>query len=77
MHPRKRTKPPPAKVQTAYRQLWRVVDGAVADALAQHPEYLAQGIVHKVVRASINKRVVGGLLSFLSDREGPDGDNAG
>ncbi len=76
MHPRKRTKVPPQKTETVYRQLWRVIDGAVADAFSNHPEYLASGISPKVVRASINKRVVGSVLSYAEGR-GAGGDNAG
>lgn len=61
MIPRIRTVPP--KVSRAYRQLWRVVDGAVADAFAQHPDYLsAKGA--RAARASVVKRVVGAVLGF-------------
>ena len=76
MHPRKRTKSPPQKTAARYRALWKLVDGAVADAFYNHPDYLASGVSPKVVRASINKRVVGVLLASL-ESDGPDGDNAG
>lgn len=47
----------------AYRQLWRVVDGAVADALAAHPDYLTKkGEIS--ARASIVKRVTGAVLGY-------------
>jgi hypothetical protein len=47
----------------AYRQLWRVVDGAVFDALYTHQDYLTpKG--QQCARTSINKRVVGSVLGF-------------
>lgn len=46
-----------------YQQLWSVVDGSVADALKQHPDYLTpKGI--RSARTSIVKRVTGTVLSF-------------
>jgi len=57
----KRTKAP--KTSQYYAQLWRVVDGAVADAFNNHPDYLAKR--EKIVRASVNKRVVGAILGFV------------
>lgn len=47
----------------AYRQLWRVVDGAVFDALYTHPDYLTKK-GKQSARTSINKRVVGAVLGF-------------
>lgn len=47
----------------AYRQLWRVVEGAVADALEHHPDYLtARGARH--ARRSVTKRVVGAVMGY-------------
>lgn len=47
----------------AYRQLWRIVDSAVRDALAHHPEYLTpKG--HINARRSITKRVTGAVLGY-------------
>ncbi len=63
MHPKRRTAPPPQKASDAYRQLWRIVDGAVADAFNQHDNYIAPGVSRKLVRASICKRVVGAVLA--------------
>ena len=54
----------PEKGNHHYRQLWRVVDGAVADAIAQHPEYIALGAQKRVVRQSIVKRVTGAVLGY-------------
>lgn len=58
---KRRTKPQGSS--RFYAQVWRVVDGAVADAFRSHPDYLARH--EKMVRASINKRVVGALLGFV------------
>lgn len=47
----------------AYRQMWRIVDGAVTDALTHHPDYLtAKGT--RAARISVVKRVTGAVLSF-------------
>ena len=59
----RRSKIPPQKTTTAYRSLWRVIDGAVADAFAMHPEYLAAGR-ERDARASVVKRVTGAVLGF-------------
>lgn len=71
MHPRRRTKMPPQKTAPGYAEFWRIVDGAVADAFNSHPNYVAPGVPRKLVRASINKRVVGAILASLKG-EGPD-----
>lgn len=47
----------------AYGQLWPIVDGAVADALKSHPDYLtAKG--QRSARTSIVKRVTGTVIGF-------------
>lgn len=62
----KATKPP--KEGTTYKKLWKVVDGAVADAFLMHPDYLTvKGTTFRAARNSINKRVVGALLSFMGE----------
>lgn len=53
----------PQKSDPAYRQLWRVVDGAVADAFAMHPEYLTTP-GFKYARNSVVKRVVGNIMGY-------------
>ncbi len=53
----------PEKSTPFYRQLWRVVDGAVADAFQNHPDYLTQRGA-KLARRSIAKRVVGAVLGY-------------
>lgn len=61
--PRRRTSSAVAEKSAAYRQLWRVVDGAVFDALYTHQDYLTpKGL--RSARTSINKRVVGAVLGF-------------
>ena len=46
-----------------YRQLWRIVEGAVNDAFKNHPDYLTpKG--RRNARSSIVKRVTGTVLSF-------------
>ena len=47
----------------AFRQLWRVVDGAVASAFDAHPDYLT-GKGRSLARTSIVKRVVGQVHSY-------------
>jgi hypothetical protein len=42
------------------RQLWRIVDGAVASAFSAHPEYLTDR-GQRMARTAIVKRVVGGI----------------
>lgn len=46
-----------------YRQIWRIVDGAVASAFAAHPDYVASNKCLRTVRNSIVKRVVGAVTS--------------
>jgi len=51
------------KDKRAYKQLWRVVDGAVADAFAMHPDYLtAKGL--RSAQLSVTKRVTGAVIGF-------------
>lgn len=47
----------------AYRQLWRIVDGAVADALKHHEDYLTDK-GKRSARRSITKRVTGAVLGY-------------
>lgn len=62
--------PPPKKGDEDYRRLWRMVDGAVRDALKHHPNYVANGISHRDVRNSIVKRVTGAVRHAAPVREG-------
>lgn len=64
----------PLRPDPVYRQFWRLVDGAVRDALAMHPEYVGPGQSERTVRRSIVKRVVGALIGFAgrARRQGAD-----
>ena len=48
-----------------YRQLWRLVDGAVRDAFANHPDYLTDKGKRDAAR-SVTKRVVGTLHGYAA-----------
>ena len=48
----------------AYRQLWRVVDGAVRDALESHPDYLTKK-GRASARVSVTKRVTGAIMGYV------------
>lgn len=48
-----------------YRQIWRLVDGAVRDAFANHPEYLTSSGRASAQR-SITKRVTGALHGYAT-----------
>ena len=52
----------------AYRQIYRVIDGAVADAILQHPEFFALGR-QRNARTSIAKRVAGAVCGYLVEKE--------
>lgn len=58
-----------AERSRAYRQLWRVVDGAVFDALYSHQDYLTDK-GRRSARESINKRVVGAVLGYALEAKG-------
>ena len=61
---RRRIRAPQAKPH-AYRQLWRVVDGAVRSTILDHPEYLTEwGRNH--ARLSLVKRIVGQVMSYAA-----------
>lgn len=55
-----------AVVPRAYRSLWRVVDGAVADCINKHPEYLTDR-GRRAMQSSITKRVTGSVLGFACE----------
>lgn len=62
--PVRRTKPPTGKGDDRYRAVWQVVDRAVGECFACHPNYLTER-GRQSVRVSINKRVVGAVIAFL------------
>ena len=55
-----------------YRRVWRIVRGAVADALTAHPEYVAQQHL-RAAQESIIKRVTGAVVSSFPERGGVSG----
>lgn len=59
----KPVKPQKEDPGSPYHRLWRVVDGAVRDALMAHPNYLTEH-GHQSARNSIVKRVTGSVVSF-------------
>lgn len=54
----------PSKPDDTYGQMWRVVDGAVAECFRAHPDYLPKGENKRTIRASLVKRVTGAVLGF-------------
>ena len=59
----------PLRSATPFRRaIWKIVDGAVRDALFEHPEYLRSGARELTVRRSINKRVVGALAGYVGEK---------
>lgn len=60
-----KAEPPAGKGDEVYRALWRIVDLAVQDTFARHPDYLTEHGRQKA-QQSINKRVVGGLVNALN-----------
>lgn len=70
----------PQKPGDDYRRLWRLVDGAIRDAFAKHPEYVPQGRRETEIRSSLAKRIVGAVKghaeqSARSRSGGPAADN--
>lgn len=61
--------PPRHRSDPRYGALWRVVEGAIEDALNSHPEYVGNAPRRKI-RASVTKRVVGALCA-LPEGRGP------
>ena len=60
---------PEKKPSTDYTQLWRVIDGAVRDAIEHHPDYLSdKGRQYASARRSIVKRAVGAVLGYQAER---------
>ena len=51
----------------AYRQLWRLVDGAVRQCFLEHPDYLSDSYREITVRTSIVKRVAGLILGYAGE----------
>lgn len=71
---RPRARIAPRNADPVYRQFWRLIDGAVRDALLNHPDYIARGKSPRRVRQSIVKRVTGALMGYAgaARRDGAD-----
>lgn len=66
----------PVRRGDAYGQLWRLVDGALADTLAQHPEWVVQGYEQRL-RRSAAKRITGQILAWARERARAESSPAG
>lgn len=49
-----------------HHRLWRLVEGAVLDAFANHPEYLTEAGKRMAVQ-SVTKRVVGQIVGLATE----------
>lgn len=54
------------KGDARYRRMWRVINGAVADAFKMHPDYV-EPERRRAARESIVKRVTGAVLSSFPE----------
>jgi len=52
----------PVKDGAEYRQLWRVIDGAIRDCFKMHPDYITPENIRRV-RESLAKRITGAVLA--------------
>lgn len=60
----RKKRPVKNEAHSLYSKIWRIVDGAVKDALHNHPDYLTlKGRIS--ARESINKRAVGAVHAFI------------
>jgi hypothetical protein len=62
---RSRMEKMPGGNKAIYRALWFMVDGAVRDAFANHPEYLTEA-GRRSAANSITKRVTGTLMGYAT-----------
>lgn len=65
MRPRRR-KGVRADDTAVYKQFWRIIDGAVVDAINNHPRYLRDPALLRYLRVSVTKRAVGSLMSYAA-----------
>lgn len=69
MRKHKRSRAP--KGGAHYRRIWRLVNGAVADALKMHPDYVPSRR-ERAARESIVKRVTGIVAASFPEMGGAD-----
>lgn len=78
--PKKRRRIKPVKPGGAYRQLWRVVDGAILDCMIHHPDYFSGSRQERMltIRRSLAKRVVGAVMGYAEQSaKGRSGGSSG
>jgi hypothetical protein len=68
----RRTEPPLGKGDALYRELWPVVDLAVALTFAEHADYLTDA-GRAAAQVSINKRVVAAVRTWMRKTAGKEG----
>jgi hypothetical protein len=57
----------PCKQGKEFRQIWRIVDGALRDTLAKHPEYISEKkIAYQGFRISLIKRITGAIVGHAA-----------
>lgn len=54
----------PQKTSEEYRRIWRLVDGAIRDAIATHPDYFPNRKRIPPMRVSLTKRIVGSVFGW-------------
>lgn len=61
---------PYKKDDPTYRQIWRVVDGALRDAFSEHPDYIEHVNPRRRdhIRASVVKRVTGQVHGYMAEK---------
>jgi len=55
----------PVKGGKVYGEVWRLVDGAIRDALTSHPQYVQPKFL-VCCRMSITKRVTGAVMGYVA-----------
>jgi hypothetical protein len=62
---KERLRTPRNKPGAEYKAIWRLIDGAILDALKHHPEYIAPER-QQAARNSIIKRATGNVVGYLA-----------
>jgi len=60
---------PRFKDDKEYRQIWKLVEGAVNDTIHCHPDYFRTNRTSSL-RQSLSKRVAGTIRSYLAQSQG-------
>lgn len=64
---RRRVRPPDVKVMPGYRQVWRLVDGAVLNAMQFHSDYFSLLGRGRRARNGFVKRVTGAIIGHATE----------